>query len=288
MIGQLPTRPLVPCLVLMLGSTPVWADEERETGWFNSAELSFVSTAGNSDATTLGFGNILTRVWTEAEFRLEVGAVRSQSRGDRFAVGAPGEGNFVVKDPPRRVDTERYFGKANYSRSIATRFFWFVEADAERNTPANIRYRYTGTGGMGNSWIDTDNLQFRTTYGVNYTNERLAVEGRRDFGGFRLGYAYQNQLTETTRYNSDLTFDDNFDDLKDHRTDFYNAVAVSVSEQLALKVGLRLLYRNLPALEEVEIFDSDPNEGPATSVGTGSVEKDKLDSNFSTSLVLTF
>jgi putative salt-induced outer membrane protein YdiY len=275
-------------LVASLPHTAAGEDEEVKTGWFDSAELSLVSTSGNSDAFTLGFANVLTRVWEKAEFRFELGAIRSQSRGDRYGVGALGAGNFVVTDPPRRVDTERYYGAASYSRTISSRFFWSVGVDGERNTPANIEYRVTGTAGVGNVWVDTDKVRFRTTYDLSYNSEDLTVEGTSDFAGFRLGYLYANKLTDNTIFDSQLSFDDNFDDLEDHRTDFYNAVTVSMSDRIALKAGLRLLYRNIPALTEIKIYDNDPEQGSATELGKEAVENENLDTNFSTSLVLTF
>jgi putative salt-induced outer membrane protein YdiY len=278
-------------LILIAAATGVaWtgmADaEEAETGWFDAAELSFVATAGNSDAVTLGFSNLLRRVWSAAELAIELGAVRSQSRDDRFGIGTVDD--FRIVEPESTVDTERYFGKIKYSRTVSSRFFWFGSVDAERNVPANIEHRYTTTGGLGTVWIDSDRVTLRTSYGVNYTTEKLTVTGTNDFSGFRLGMSYENELVAGTTYTSDLTFDDNFEDLEDHRTDFLNAVTVNMTDELALKVSLRLLYRNLPALEQIDVFDGDPASGAATIVGNAETEKDELDTSFSTSLVVTF
>ncbi len=285
---------VVPLLAaaLVLGSllgSQARADDEKKVGWFDTAELGFVATSGNSNTTTLGFKNLTKRAWDAAEWTLELGTVYSRSRaGDRFGVGAPGEGNFAVKDPPQKTDAERLYGKTGYGQKINPHVFWEATAGAERNRPAGIEHSYTLGGGLGNIWVDSERVRFRTAYTVTYTNEHFVAGERQDFPGFRLSYTYQNKLTSTTTFDSEIAFDDSFDDLDDHRTDWYNAVRVSMTEQIALKAGLRLLYRNIPPLEEITIYDADPNQGAANAVGTALVEKENLDTNFTTSLVIDF
>ncbi len=60
-------------------------------------------------------------------------------------------------------------------------------------------------------------------------------------------------------------------------------MTVQLSKKLALKASLRLLYRNLPPLELIDLFDSG-----GTMIGQVLVEKDDLDSIFATSLVVNF
>ena len=277
--------------VLSLSGWPAAAEDpvEKKVGWFDTAELGFVATSGNSNSTTLGFKNETKRVWDDAEFGVEVGSVYSRSRpSERFGVGAPGEGNFSVENAPRETDSNRLYGKAGYGRELNPFLFWNVAGDAERNQPAGIDYRYTMGAGLGNNWVRSDRVKFRTAYNITYTNESFTNGDSQDFPGFRLAYNYENKLTPTTQFQSELVFDDSFDDLEDHRTDWYNAVSVSMTEQIGLKAGFRVLYRNIPPFEDIKIYDSNPYDGPATQVGTESVAKEELDTNFTTSLVLNF
>ncbi len=274
---------------LVLDQPAAAQDEEKKLGWTDAAELSFVSTSGNSNTTTLGAKNTTRRIWADAEYYLEVGALYSRSfSGDRFGIGTPGEGNFTLTDPPRKTDTNRLYGKTGYGKDITQRLFWNVAFDAERNPPAGIEQRYIAGAGLGNNWIDSNKVQFRTTYNVTYTYEDFTDEESRDYPGFQLGYGYENKLTGTTTYTSQLTFNDSFDEFKDHRTDWYNGVTVAMTEKVGLKAGFRILYRNIPPLEEIKIYDQDPFAGAATEVGTSTVEKEKLDTNLTTSLVINF
>jgi putative salt-induced outer membrane protein YdiY len=276
---------------LSLSGSPAGAEDpvEKKIGWFDTAELGFVATSGNSNSTTLGFKNETKRLWDGAEFSFEVGSVYSRSRpSERFGVGAPGEGNFSVEDAPEETNTNRLYAKAAYGRELSPFLYWNVAGDSERNEPAGIDYRYTAGAGLGNNWVRNDRVMFRTTYNVTYTNENFTNGDSQDFPGFRLGYNYENKLTSTTQFQSDLVFDDSFDDLEDHRTNWYNAVSVSMTQQIALKAGYRVLYRNIPPLEDIKIYDANPVAGPANEVGTESVSKDELDTDFTTSLVINF
>jgi putative salt-induced outer membrane protein YdiY len=277
--------------LLFLSGAPAFAEDplEKKVGWFDTAELSFVSTSGNSNTSTLGFKNETKRVWDDAEFGVEVGSVYSRSRpSERFGIGAPGEGNFSVEDAPQETDTNRLYGKAGYGRELNPFLFWNVAGDAESNQPAGIDYRYTVGAGLGNNWVRKDQVKFRTTYNLTYTNENFTNGDSQDFPGFRLGYNYENKLTPSTLFQSELVFDDSFDDLDDHRTDWYNAVSVSMTQRVALKAGFRVLYRNIPPLEDIKIYDANPFDGPANEVGTESVAKEELDTNFTTSLLFNF
>ena len=83
---------------------------------------------------------------------------------------------------------------------------------------------------------------------------------------------------------SELTFDGSFQQGDDLRLDAYNGVTVTMTDTIALKASLRLNYRNIPALEDIDL--EDPDSGVV--IGEVIVPKDKLDSTFSTSLVINF
>jgi len=69
------------------------------------------------------------------------------------------------------------------------------------------------------------------------------------FFGLRGTWDYGNQLTETTTFTSVLIVDENLNDTDDLRGDFTNSIAVSISDQMALKVSHQALFDNQPALE---------------------------------------
>ena len=249
-----------------------------------------VATSGNSEATTLGFSNLLRRTWDIAEFLLELGAVRVESRpNDTAGVGTPG--NFFEVEPSKEIDAERYYLKSGYGREISPRFFWNVGLEGEQNRPSGIDQRVVVNGGVGNSWfLDKENVTFRTAYNVAFTDEEFTEQPAADFAGLRLAYDYKHELTGSADFESNLVVDGNFDESEDYRAELFNAVAVSISKRLALKASLRLVYRNVPPIETINLFDANPFTNPAANptLETAEVEKDNLDSTFSTSLVVTF
>jgi putative salt-induced outer membrane protein YdiY len=256
--------------------------KEPELGWANSTELSVVIATGNAQSTSVGLRNVYTYTWSNALLRWETGWLRADSRdGDRFAVES-GSG-FDVIDPGTAVDSHRLFSKLRYQRQLTTRTDWFADFDSIRDEPANINRLLVIGGGIGTTWRKTETLTFRTSYGITYTHENLVLEGTNRFAGYRLYYGLKALPVETTTVESELTFDGSFETGDDIRFDWLNSVSVAINTRIALKSSLRVLFRNLPALEELDL-----KTGDGLVIGIVEVEKQKLDTSFTTSLVFSF
>ena len=278
---------LVALSAAALFAAPAVADE-KELGWFDTAEFSFVSTDGNADVQTIGFKNDLRRVYENALFSFKAGGVRAEAaNGDRVGIDAAGSPNvgdpFVIVDPPTETTAENYYARLRYDRNITERFFWFGLGGWDRNRPAGVENRYVGGAGVGNIWIDREGHRFATDYAVTFTDQENTVGEDQEFGGLRTSWGYLNQLTETTTYTNDLILDFNLDESDDWRGDMINAIQVAISKNLALKASLQLLYDNLPSLESITVFD---NAGAV--LRAEQVELDELDTIFSASLVVNF
>lgn len=276
------------CLLLAtITATPVWAQTpapppEPKLGPTNNTELGVVIATGNARSTSIGLRNVYIYRWENAELGWEAGWLRATSRdGDRFAVQTAS--GFDIVEPDTKVDSHRLFSKLKYQRQISARHDWFANFDAVRDEPANINRQFVLAGGLGTTWRKDDRLTFRTFYGISYTDEDLEVEGSNRFAGYRLGYGLKSALTTTTKLESDFTFDGSFDDGDDVRFDWLNGVSVAINTRLALKSSLRLLFRNVPALETLDLVTPD-----GVLVGSVNVDKRKVDTNFTTSLVITF
>ncbi len=274
-------------LFLVISSTCVssalaQAPNEPKLGPANNTELSLIVSTGNAKATTVGLRNVYLYRWTNAEFGWEGGWIRAASRdGDRFAVET-GTG-FEVVDPDVAIDSERLFSKLRYQHQLSARHDWFSNFDAVRDEPSNISRQFVLAAGFGTTWHKTDRLTFRTAYGVSYTDEDLVVEGRNQFGGYRLFYGLKTVIATGTTFDSELTADGSFNTADDIRADSLNSVGVAINSRIALKSGVRVLFRNVPALEALEL-----RSPLGIVVGTVGVPKDKVDTNLTTSLVITF
>ena len=276
------------CIMCMMAAGPALAQQDpnqdpNDNHWHDTAELSYVVTAGNSETNTLGFRNKLWRAWEKSAFELNAGGVRAESTR-KFAVAQdPTDPNNFDIEEESDLTAEAYFLNGRYDRKFTARFFWFTSAGWERNTFAGIDNRYTGVGGLGNQWFDTEKLKFRTDYSATYTKEDAVVSDPDfddSFVGARLSYALEAKFGASTTFTSELIVDDNLEDTADLRGNLLNAVAVAMSKRLALKVSVRLLYDHQPAIGSFDLFDT-----AGTSIGTVDDELDTLDTIFTTSLV---
>lgn len=267
-------------LVAFVGLAPVHAEEKAAKGWSDTAEFSFVATEGNSESTSLGFKNVLVREWDRSSLTFRAGGIRVESTGPREAV------NGVVRDGPSETTADNYYANGRYDRKITRRLFWFAGAGWDRNRPAGIENRYVVEAGVGNVWFDRDTLKFKTNYGITYTDQEDVVPTPgvdETFLGARFAWSYLNKLTETTTYTNVFAVDENLDETSDWRADMTNGLAVAMSERLALKVGLQLLYDNEPALELVPNSDGAGNPLPPVPFVL-----DELDTILTVSLVVDF
>jgi putative salt-induced outer membrane protein YdiY len=276
---------LIACALVCLWS-PALA-EEKDLGWSDTAEFSFVMTDGNSETSTFGLRNTTTRTWEKAAFVLKLGGVRVESTsGTRFAFG-PSTSSFSVQDPPSETTAENYYINGTYDREITDRLFWLAGAGWERNRFAGTNNRYTAYGGVGNVWVDEEKIKFRTEYSLTFVDQEDLVEdpdADDQFIGARFSWVYLHQFTDSTTYGNDLILDDSLEDTSDLRADMTNWVSVVINKRMALKVSLQWLYDKEPALEELILFDAPGG----TQIGTVLVELDDLDTIFTSSLVISF
>lgn len=276
-------------IVLGAAAGPARAEEPAPERWHDTAEFAFVATAGNAETQTFGVKNKLWRKWTQSSVEFNAGGVRSESENvDRFALGTPA--SFSVEDNSEtEVTAEAYYLNGRYDRKISDRLFWFAGGGWDRNRPAGVDNRYVAVGGLGHVWYDREDLKLRSDYAVTLTNQDDVIEDPAfdtTFTGLRLSLNYLNKLGAVTTYTHDTILDANVEESDDWRGDMINAVSVAMNSRLALKVSLRWLYDNSPAVESVDLFD--PAQPPPAGAPTGSVlvELDELDTIFTTSLVI--
>jgi len=235
------------------------AQDERARGWSNVAELTFVLTAGNASSSTFGLKNTAERLWDNVSFKLSAGALRTESGiTTRTATGTPE--NFSVSETTEtEVTAEKYFLKSRLDRSLGESAFLYGGADWDRNTFAGIQNRYGFVSGAGRAWFEEEERRLKTDLGLTYTIQKDVVESpdADSFLGLRGSYDFFHTLTETTDLTSVLVVDQNLNTTEDLRADWTNSIAVAMSDRLALKTSLQLLFDNQPALTAVPLGDSE-------------------------------
>lgn len=284
-------RTLAVCTAMLAGlavaHTARAQDAEPEVGWADAAELSFVLTAGNAESSTLALNNTLTRRWVNALFTFDAGALRASSATRSLRAVGTSQADFqVIDESTSELIAANYLARGRYDRTISGRLFWFAGAGWERNTFAGIKNRFAIPVGVGHNWFDNELSMFRTTYGLTYTvqDNVVNVNGKDKFAGLQGTWEYRRQLGSNTQFNSTLIADENLSELSDFRVDTVNSVSVAMSERLALKVSLRLLFDNDPSLEEIGL--QLPDGSPTND--TVLVPLDKLDSILTIGLVMNF
>lgn len=300
---------------------PAKAKEEPKRGWSDTADLSLVVTKGNTDSTSVGFTNKLRYRWERAKFEFDVSAVRANTADDRFfrvdpglefpVGGAPSHPPTTLIQPSPTLDVANYLVRGAYERRLSPRVFWNTGASWYRNDDAGILNRYVLHAGVGNAWVDRERRRFATSYGISYTDreeEEPDPEKDRRFGGARFGWTYMERFNASTTLDSELAMNVNLSDGRDSSLTTINAVTVTMSERLSLRVSLQWLFENEPALETdldvvafVQVLNPDgipgsgderfrtvESGGTKLVIGTSDARKDRLDTVVLTALVLKF
>ena len=286
---SVPKRSLVPSLLLtaagFLVIAPSTSAQDAEP-WTNASEVSFVQTGGNAESATFGIANTLARDWGTTQFKLELGGIRtSTTTFTRLAVGSA-EDFQLSESEDSKVSAENYYGRVRVDRQISERSALFAKAGWLRNTFAGIDARYVSVLGLSNQWVDTETQKFGTAYGITYTNQDDVVPDpavASNFLGAQVSVEFWRQITENSEWTSALVLDENGDRTEDFRADWVNSLAVAMSDNLALKTTLLLLFDNQPSLVNVPLESAvgDP-------IGTVAVPLDEFDRVLTVALVISF
>ena len=269
--------------LLFLCPGPLTAQQERDPGWYDQAEVSLVRTAGNTRSSTFGLKNRLERLFRDSRITLDAGGLRVETGTTELtAIGMPDD-FVVVEQTDSRPTAENYFVALRYDRDLSTRSYAYASGGWVRNRFAGVGNRWTGAAGVGWKLIETEGTAFQADLAATATNEQPLVGDTEWFAGLRFTWDLGHRLTETTRLSSLLVVDENLSETEDLRAEFDNSVAVDISGTLALKAGVKLLFDNLPAFQEVELRPA-PGE-PATA--TVLTPLDELDTQFTVALIIS-
>lgn len=280
---------LVSNVALVAVATPTLAqdEEEQKLGWFLTTDFSFVLAAGNSESSRLGLGATAEGYWERDRLRFAVGGVRTESAlKTRSAVGTSDDFE-IIEDEVREKTAENFYGRGRYDHDLTSAFFLFGSTSWRRDTFAGLENRVILAAGAGNTWVASEKSTFRTDYGGTLTiQDDVVSDPSTDdvFGGLRLAYEYKLAVTTTTTFDSNGVVNENLAQTEDLRITSLNSLTVSISELLALKTSLLLLFDNSPSLTEVPLVFTDGTESGEVVF----TELEKLDTNFTIALVLNF
>jgi putative salt-induced outer membrane protein YdiY len=278
---------VVGCLIAWgLGGLSFAADQP---GTYVKGDLSFVQTAGNSQAGTLGAKANFTKNWLRTSFVIDGGGIRTQTKEfTRTATGTSATNYTIHETSVSKTSAENYFLSAHLSYRVTESFYWLAGAGWTRDVPSGLKSRLVEEAGFGYDLSKREGLEFKLLAAATLTQEKNYVPdpaAKESYPGVRLSYDYKQKVTDTTTLTHNLIFDQPFSPSSNFRIDTQAGLEVSVtrSGSLALKANVRLLYDNMPALEELQLALPPPQ--PAVKVTT---PLKKVDGQFLVSLVLNF
>lgn len=257
-------------------------------GWYSSTDLAFGLQRGNSKTLNAGLNTNLTRQWLRTAWKTNGSFVRNDvSEPSRIATGSAT--NFTTDFGPTVTKSEKVFVNTDLERRVTERFFWNVAGNFERDKFAGLDRRVIGAAGIGYLWQKPDNSGlFRAGIAATYTSQKETIddpETEDEFAGARLTLDGEKRFGDRKQntFTSNLIVDENVQDTEDLRFNWQNALAVAMSQRLALKIGVQAAYDNQPQLVDFDLLV--PLGAQAVKV---QAPAEKLDVGVTVSLVINF
>jgi len=224
--------------------------QEPAKPWTDSADFGLVLTTGNSKNFNVSLTNKFIYTWTQADLTIDAVALRTEST-TRTLVNDTAA-NTVTATETDTVTSEMYALGGKYTHKIREAFYWYVNAGWASNKPAGIDSRYGAGGGLGYHIFKTEVQTLAVEFGVDYTDETQTSGFSDSYAGARgfLGYLYN--ISKTSSFTEDLTLLENLSDTSDLRVRSVSALTAGLSQKLALKVSLTMLYDNQPVVIDVQ------------------------------------
>jgi putative salt-induced outer membrane protein len=196
-----------------------------------SAELSFVSTTGNTDTQTLGLGGSIECKPNKWTYTAKAAFIRSEADDVETA---------------KSLDT--LFRAA---RDLTPRLKAYGQFIYFQNEFAGIENRYAVEGGLAYMLLVHPKHTLEIDGGIGYTKEdRVEVLGIPDedlsFASARTGAIYRFKISETAEFGDDAGFTFNLNDSEDWRFANVAYVAAKLTTIFSLKLSYAVAYLNNP------------------------------------------
>ncbi len=286
---SLPVPALAVGLLALIAARPaVLVGQEKKNGlfhpWAATAEVSYVVTGGNTATSALSLGTSFSRKWTNDTLLFKGYILKSNATTTTRTAQGTEDDFFVIEDRVTRQVAENYVLGGQYDRRISKRLAGQAGLSWDRNRFAGVDDRVIATTGFGYGWVEDPRTHVRTSAGLTYTVRQYVGQDTESFAGFRLTVAGDQKILDSSAFATVFVFDDSLNQTSDWRFDWANSVTASISKSLALKVILRTLYANVPALQNLPLIDP---AGDPTGLFVPYPLK-KLDTFLTTSIVINF
>jgi putative salt-induced outer membrane protein len=219
--------------VVFPASLPAQAAPAKNTAF--SADLGFVSTAGNTSVTTLNLGDklVIQSTGQRVIFTQTLGIVYGETAGEK--------------------SVENYRAQVRLDYGLNGGVYLFGLTGWDRNVFGGISRRFEETVGVAWKAVRLPNDELTVEAGLSLFQQRnvVAVSGEVDdnFTAGRLGGLYKHKFTAAAFLTQGIELIPNFDDGDDWRLNSESAVVAPISTNIGVKLGYVIRYDNLPGLQ---------------------------------------
>ena len=211
------------CMCVALVSA-AYAEEKK---WADEAELSFVSTGGNTELISLSGKNLLKYTFTEKLLGTwRVGALYGEDDNVKTA--------------------ERYFTDLRLNYSFSDRIYLFGIAGWLQDKFTGIESRYYIGPGAGYAFFTGPKHFLNAEAGLNFVSEDYINDTEEDFLEGRLYGLYEYLFSKKNKFSQSLEFLHDFDDSDNYRINSETAFITALSDYLSLKTSYEIKHDNKP------------------------------------------
>lgn len=201
--------------------------------WKLKLGLALSLTQGNSDTFALVGDVLASRVFAPWTIKLGAAFVYQESEGDTTA--------------------ERYAGLLRLERNLDARTYAFGQVLYDRDEPAGLEYRFTGTVGVGRVLHQTTESSLKGELGAGVVHEkRLGEDATTDPSAY-LGLHYKREWADKRTFAADLDFTPNLGDFDLSVTRLALALGWPVSGGWKFAIGARFDYVIAPPDDRDEL-----------------------------------
>lgn len=217
---------LVPSLAPAQAPPPEPAPPPPPPLWSGKAELSYVSTSGNTSTSTLGFAGELA------------------FKPDPWSVTA--RGAFVRAETDGELKARSLDLALRTGYKLSERVELFNLCSYFENSFSGIDHRWSDDVGAAWQALTAETHKLKVEAGVGYTKEWRTTEETRSFATGRVGLGYKWAISKTAELSEDLGVLMNLSQTDDWRVQNVFAVSASLTSLFSLKVSHTLNYLHDP------------------------------------------
>ncbi len=209
-------------------AVPAFCEDAPEGPWSGSANLSFVSTSGNTDTQTLGFG--IKADYKPNDWTLELGA------------------GFLESENGGVTAARKLTALVGAKRAFSERFEAYARLSYLEDEFAGIASNFGGEVGALYKALTGDAHFLDLAGGLGYTTEERILDDDRDFASAVVSGAYKWQFTETAEFTEVAKLSYDLEDSDNWRFTNTAALSVAINSVFSLKVSHALSYLNEPVV----------------------------------------